>query len=160
MKLLLLTSLVLLTFLFSHSSDADYDRNKAVPVEKVLFGTVISVRNISQQELIKDKNSGWKTFGGALLGGAIGNQFGGGNGRNIATVLGAVIGGTVANNHSQAKTVVSRLVELMIEMNCAEQQCQQFMVIQDYDQQMIFHQQDTVRMIYLANGSVRIDKQF
>ncbi|PKG82613.1 hypothetical protein CXF85_14140 [Colwellia sp. 75C3] len=160
MKSLLITCLTLLTLLFSYSADADYDRNKAVPVEKVLFGSVISTRNISQEELIQDKNSGWKTFGGALVGGAIGNQFGGGSGRDIATVLGAVIGGKMANNRSQAKTVTVRLVELMIEVDCAEKQCQQYMVIQDYDQQMVFHQQDAVRMVYLANGNVRIDKQF
>jgi len=160
MKTLLITSLTLIALLFSQGSSADYDRNKAVPVEKVLFGTVISARNISQEELIEDKNSGWKTFGGALIGGAIGNQFGGGSGRDIATVLGAVIGGKMANNRSQGKTVIVRLVELMIEVDCNEQQCQQFMVIQDYDQRMVFHQQDAVRMVYLANGVVRIDKQF
>ena len=160
MKSLLLTSLTLLIFCFSHSATADYDRNKAVPVEKVLFGTVVSARNISQQELIQDKNSGWKTFGGALIGGVIGNQFGGGSGRDIATVLGAIAGGAIANNRNQGKTVVIHLVELMIEVDCAEQQCQQFMVIQDYDQQMVFHHQDAVRMVYLANGNVRIDKQF
>ncbi|PKH86467.1 glycine zipper 2TM domain-containing protein [Colwellia sp. Bg11-28] len=160
MKSLLLTSLTLFTFFFSNLADADYDRNKAVPVEQVLFGTVISARNVSQEELIQDKNSGWKTFGGALIGGVIGNQFGGGSGRDIATVLGAVIGGKIANNRSQDKTVVIQLVELMIEVDCAEQQCQQYMVIQDYDSQMVFHHQDAVRMVYLANGNVRIDKQF
>ncbi len=160
MKTLLLTSLTLLTFFFCNVASADYDRNKAVPVEQVLFGTVISARNVSQEELIQDKNSGWKTFGGALIGGAIGNQFGGGSGRDIATVLGAVIGGAVANNRSQDRTVVIHLVELMIEVECAEQQCQQYMVIQDYDPQMVFHHQDAVRMVYLANGNVRIDKQF
>ncbi|MCJ8292773.1 MAG: glycine zipper 2TM domain-containing protein [Colwellia sp.] len=160
MKSLLLTSLTLFIFCFSYSANANYDRNKAVPVEKVLFGTVVSARNISQQELIQDKNSGWKTFGGALIGGVIGNQFGGGSGRDIATVLGAIAGGAIANNRSQGKTVVIHLVELMIEVDCAEQQCQQFMVIQDFDQQMVFHHQDAVRMVYLANGNVRIDKQF
>lgn len=160
MKSLLLTSLTLFSLFFCHLANADYDRNKAVPVEKVLFGTVISARNISQEELIEDKNSGWKTFGGALIGGVIGNQFGGGSGQTVATVLGAVIGGRIANNNSQGQTIVVRLVELMIDVDCAEQQCQQFMVIQDYDQQMVFHNQDAVRMVYLANGNVRIDKQF
>ncbi len=160
MKTLFLTSLTLCILFFSQLVNADYDRNKAVPVEKVLFATVISARNISQQELIQDKDSGWKTFGGALVGGAIGHQFGGGSGRDIATVLGAVIGGSMANNRNQDKMVVIRLVELMIEVDCAERQCQQFMVIQDYDPQMVFHHQDAVRMVYLANGNVRIDKQF
>ena len=157
MKTLLLTSFTLLVLLFSYSTHADYDRNQAIPVDKVLFGKVISVRNISQEELVKDKDSGWKTFGGALIGGAIGNQFGGGSGRNIATVLGAVIGGSIAQNrHNQPKKIVTRLVELMISVESGKQ----FMVIQDFDQQMIFHSSDKVRMIYLANGSVRIDKQF
>ena len=160
MKLLLLTSVILFILFFCHSANADYDRNKAVPVEKVLFGTVVSARKISQEELIEDKASGWKTFGGALIGGLIGNQFGGGSGQTVATVLGAVIGGRIANNNSQGQVVVVRLVELMIEINCSEQQCQQYMVIQDYDQQMVFHHQDAVRMIYLADGNVRIDKQF
>ncbi|MBU2870825.1 glycine zipper 2TM domain-containing protein [Colwellia sp. E2M01] len=160
MKSLLLISLTLFTLCFSLSSTAAYERNKAVPVKQVLFGTVVSVRNISQEELIKDKNSGWKTFGGALIGGVIGNQFGGGSGRTIATVLGTVIGGNVANNNSQDKTVVINLVELMITIDCEEKQCQQFMVIQDYDPSMVFQPQDAVRMVYLTDDSVRIDKQY
>lgn len=151
---------VLLSLSIAFSSQANYDRNKAVPVEKVLFGSIISVRNISQQELIEDRNNGWKTFGGALIGGVIGNQFGGGSGKDIATILGAVIGGSVANNHSQGEVIVNHLVELMIETECAELKCQQFMVIQDYDPRMVFHPSDAVRMVYLANGNVRIDKQF
>jgi outer membrane lipoprotein SlyB len=160
MKSLILASLTLLTIVFSHLANADYDRNKAVPVEKVLFGTVVSARNISQEELVEDRNSGWKTFGGALIGGVIGNQFGGGSGRDIATVLGAIAGGAMVNNRNQSKVITIRLVELMIELDCAQQSCEQFMVIQDYDQQMVFHNQDAIRMIYLADGNVRIDKQF
>jgi len=156
----LITSPVILALLacclLTTSALADYDRNKAVPVEKVLFGAVMSVRNINQEELIQDKNNGWHTFGGALIGGVIGNQFGGGNGKDVATILGAVIGGSIANNrHNQPKKVVIRLVELMIKVEGGEQ----FMVIQDYDKQMIFYSNDKVRMIYLANKTVRIDKQ-
>lgn len=145
----------------SYSVNADYDRNKAVPVAKVLFGNIVSARNISQEELINDKNSGWKTFGGALIGGVIGNQFGGGRGRDVTTVLGAVIGGSIANNRNQHNNqkVVIHLVELMITVNCTEQKCPQYMVIQDYDPLMVFHKQDAVRMVYLTNGTVRIDKQ-
>jgi len=157
MKNFILISLTLLTLSFSYSTHANYDRNQAIPVDKVLFGQVVSVRNITQEELVIDKNSGWKTFGGALIGGVIGNQFGGGSGRDAATILGAVLGGSIANNrNNQPKKVVTRLVELMISIDNGEQ----FMVIQDFDQQMIFHSSDKIRLIYLANGSVRIDKQF
>jgi len=35
---------------------------------------------------------------GALIGGVLGNQIGGGNGKKVATVAGAVAGGAIANN--------------------------------------------------------------
>ena len=137
-------------------TQAQYERNKAVPVEKVLFGQILSVRNITEQELIQDKNSGWKTFGGALIGGAIGNQFGSGNGRGVATILGAIIGGSMAHDSKpkfHEKTLL--LVELMLKVDNGDE----YMVIQDLDHRMLFQRKDAVRMIYLANGTVRIDKQ-
>lgn len=138
---------------FAH---ADYDRNKAVPVEKVLFGSVLSVRNITEQELIKDRNQGWKTFGGALIGGAIGHQFGRGSGRDVATILGALIGGSIAHeNNPRYREKTLHLVELMIRTDNGDE----YMVVQDLDRQMIFQSTDAVRMVYLANGLVRIDKQ-
>ncbi|WP_114327517.1 glycine zipper 2TM domain-containing protein [Candidatus Colwellia aromaticivorans] len=157
MKTISLGILALCILFFNSTSVyANYDRNKAVPVEKVLFGSVVSVRNISHEELIRDKKNGWHTFGGALIGGVIGNQFGGGSGRDVATILGAIIGGSIANNrHSQPEKLITYLVELMIKTDSGEQ----FMVIQDYDNSMVFHSKDKVRMIYLANSTVRIDKQ-
>lgn len=152
-----LALLTLYALFFSvNNAYADYDRNKAVPVEKVLFGKVVSVRNISHEELTQDSNNGWHTFGGALVGGVIGNQFGDGSGRDVATILGAIIGSSMANNrHQQPKKVTIHLVELMIEVDAGEQ----FMVIQDFDNSMVFHAEDKIRMIYLANNTVRIDKQ-
>ena len=58
----LLASLCFLFVLVSNSSLAsNYERDKAVPVEKVLFGKVVSARNITQEALIQDKKNGWKT---------------------------------------------------------------------------------------------------
>lgn len=147
-----------LCFLFFCSINvyANYDRNKAVPVKNVLFGHVVSIRNISQEALIRDKKNGWQTFGGALVGGVIGNQFGDGSGRDVATILGAIIGGSMADKrHTQPKRVLIQLVELMIKTDSGAQ----FMVIQDYDSNMVFQSKDKIRMIYLANDTVRIDKQ-
>ena len=156
MKTILCTLLCFFTVLLSPVVSADYDRNKAVPVEKVLFGKVQSVRNITEQEIIEDKNKGWKVFGGALLGGAIGSHFGSGSGRDVATIFGALLGGSISNNNNpqyHIKTI--RLVEIMIKTD----EGKEFMVIQDLDSRMIFQRTDAIRLIYLANGSVRIDKQ-
>jgi outer membrane lipoprotein SlyB len=156
MKKILLTFLCFFTVLLSSTVSADYDRNKAVPVEKVLFGKVLTVRNITEQEIIEDKNKGWKVFGGALVGGAIGSQFGSGSGRDVATILGALIGGSLSNNNNpQYHINTIRLVELMIKT----EEGSEFMVIQDLDSRMIFKRNDAIRLIFLATGSVRIDKQ-
>jgi outer membrane lipoprotein SlyB len=155
MKTLLIS--ILLLCLSITTVSAQYDRNKAIPVEKVLFGNIESVRNISQEELVEDSNNGWRTFGGALIGGAIGHQFGGGSGQDVATVLGAIIGGSMANNrHRQPKKIVIHLVELMIITNDGER----FMVIQDFDNNMVFQTNNEVRLVYLENGSVRVDKSY
>jgi outer membrane lipoprotein SlyB len=136
---------------------AEYDRNQAVPVDKVLFGHVTSVRQITETELTQDRNQGWKVFGGALIGGSIGNQFGSGSGRALSTILGAMLGSSIANDsHARVKQVTIQLVELMISIDNDGE----YMVVQDFDPSMRFHAQDKIRMIYLANGSVRIDKQY
>ena len=132
---------------------AAYDRNEAVPVEKVEYGQVISVRNITQKQLIEDKNRGWKTFGGALLGGVIGNQFGSGSGRTAATILGALVGAGVGNSVSKSDYYQqTALVELMIKQDDG----QEIMILQDRDPNMIFNVNDEVRVVYLQ-GFVRVD---
>ncbi|MCQ8876956.1 glycine zipper 2TM domain-containing protein [Pseudoalteromonas shioyasakiensis] len=143
--------------LMSAPTFAAYERNKAVPVQQVLFGEVRSVRNITEKELVQDKANGWKTFGGALLGGVIGNQFGGGSGRTAATILGSVIGGSVAHNKQQTSHYNEyHLVELMIKVENGEQ----FMVVQDQDSQMRFSTGDDVRLVYLSDNTVRVDKAY
>ncbi len=151
-----LLSFCLVFLLAVPAVNAEYDRNRAVPVEQVLFGKVLSVRNISQKELIADKNKGWKVFGGALLGGVIGNQFGGGSGRDVATILGAVIGGSAANNRNpDHKEITLHLVEMMIKTD----QGKEYMVVQDFDPSMVFTKGDAIRMIFLQGNTVRIDLQ-
>lgn len=55
------------------------------------------------------------TVVGAIIGGAIGNQFGGGSGKDAMTVLGAIVGADVANRNAQDNSVVGYR---------REQQCQ------------------------------------
>ena len=111
------------------------------------------MRNITEKQLIEDRNQGWKTFGGALLGGVIGHQFGGGSGQTVATVLGALIGAGVSNRYGYSSYYQElKLVELMIK----QEDGQQVMIIQDFDTGMIFNAGDEVRVVHLQ-GSVRVD---
>jgi outer membrane lipoprotein SlyB len=145
---------VLLTIgLFCGQSQAAYERNQAVPVEKVLYGQIESVKHVSEKQLVDDSRSGWKTFGGALIGGVIGRQFGGGSGQDFATVLGALIGGGIGSQQGHEQYYLeNRLVELMIK----QEDGIRVMVIQDMDPGMIFAVGDEVRVVYLT-GYVRVD---
>jgi outer membrane lipoprotein SlyB len=133
--------------------EAGYTRDQAVAVEQVQYGNVISVRNITQKQLVEDRNKGWKTFGGSLVGGVIGHQFGGGSGQDVATVLGALIGAGIGNRSGDSSYYESlKLVELMIK----QEDGKEIMIIQDLDSGMIFTAGDEVRVVYLK-GSVRVD---
>ncbi|MBY5920329.1 glycine zipper 2TM domain-containing protein [Ferrimonas balearica] len=148
-------SLMLIGFILAANALANYNRNQAVPVEKVVYGSVESVREVSREELIEDRNRGWKVFGGALIGGVIGHQFGGGSGQDVATVLGALAGAGLANRSANQQQVRQyRLVEMMILTEGDER----LMVIQDYDPGMVFRAGQEVRVVYLSGGQVRVDK--
>jgi len=56
------------------------------------------------------------TLFGALIGGALGNQVGGGKGKDAATILGAIIGADVANK--RAVTGQRQIVGYRQEENC------------------------------------------
>ncbi len=62
-------------------------------------GTVRSVSKVSRNS----KGNTGATILGVVIGGALGNQVGGGSGRKVATVAGAVAGGVIANNATKDK---------------------------------------------------------
>ena len=55
----------------------------------------------------------------------------------------------------QQREQIYRLVELMIKVEDG----QEYMVVQERDSTMLFKQQDEIRMVFLANNTVRIDKR-
>jgi outer membrane lipoprotein SlyB len=146
-------AVLLVLCLFCGQSQAAYERNQAVPVEKVLYGQIESIKHVTEKQLVEDSRSGWETFGGALIGGVIGHQFGGGSGQDVATVLGALIGGGIGSQQgSQQYYLENKLVELMINQDDGTR----VMVIQDVDLGMMFTAGDEVRVVYLT-GYVRVD---
>ncbi|AVH26525.1 glycine zipper 2TM domain-containing protein [Vibrio diabolicus] len=134
-------------------ANAAYERNVAKPVNEVVYGKVDSVRYITQQEVVQSKNNGWKTLLGATIGGLVGNQFGGGTGREVATAVGALAGAAVAQNQSNYQyTVEYKLVELLIKVKGDKL----INVIQDVDKNMLLSRGDEVRILYFDDG-VRVD---
>lgn len=148
--------LLWIILVFPLIANAAYQRNTARPVNEVVFGQVDTVRYITQQELVKSQGSGWQTLLGAVVGGVVGNQFGGGTGKEVATAVGAVAGAGIArSNANQVYRMEHKLVELLIET----EQGKLIDVIQDIDSRMLFEKGDKVRTLYFDDG-VRVDKEY
>jgi outer membrane lipoprotein SlyB len=84
----------------------------AAPSVCASCGRVESVQAIQQQA----KPSGLGIAAGAVLGGVLGNQVGGGNGRTLATVAGAVGGGYAGNEvEKRARATTTYQVHVRME---------------------------------------------
>ena len=75
-------------------------------------GNVESVRAIKQRA----QGSGLGAAGGAVLGGLLGNQIGGGHGRQLATVAGAV-GGAVVGNQVEGNMKATTSYEITVRLD-------------------------------------------
>lgn len=75
-------------------------------------GNVESVRTITQRA----EGSGIGAAGGAILGGLLGNQVGGGNGKQLATVAGAV-GGAVVGNQVEGNMKATQSYEIRVRLD-------------------------------------------
>lgn len=75
-------------------------------------GNIESIREIVH----KGEGSGLGAAGGAVLGGLLGNQVGGGNGRKLATVAGAV-GGAVVGNQVEGNMKSTRSYEIHVRLD-------------------------------------------
>jgi outer membrane lipoprotein SlyB len=75
-------------------------------------GVIESVRTIDA----KGEGSGIGAVGGAVVGGLLGNQVGGGDGKKIMTVVGAV-GGAVAGNEVEKRVKATRSYEITVRFD-------------------------------------------
>jgi outer membrane lipoprotein SlyB len=75
-------------------------------------GTVASIREVSTG----GDSNGLGAAGGAVVGGLLGNQVGGGHGRQAMTVVGA-IGGAFAGNQIEKQARATRSYETTVHMN-------------------------------------------
>lgn len=75
-------------------------------------GVVESVREVA----VRGNGSGLGAAGGAVVGGLLGNQVGGGHGKQAMTVVGA-IGGALAGNHIEKQARATRSYETTVRMD-------------------------------------------
>lgn len=91
-------------------------RTEPIPRTQTLVchhcGTVGSIREIT----LRGDGSGLGAAGGAVVGGLLGNQVGGGSGKQAMTVVGA-IGGALAGNQIEKQARATQSYETTVHMN-------------------------------------------
>ncbi|MFW6020697.1 MAG: glycine zipper 2TM domain-containing protein [Guyparkeria sp.] len=84
----------------SSLSSGAYSRDSARQMQTVYYGTIDSVRTVQ----IEGTKTPVGTGAGAITGGILGNQVGGGSGRALATVGGALLGGVAGSAAEEGLT--------------------------------------------------------
>ena len=116
-----------------------YRGSQAGTSQTVTFGTITAIRQVQIQA---DSRAGGLigTGGGAVIGGLLGNQIGGGSGRRLATAAGA-IGGAVAGSATEDSVNRVRAWEMEIRRDDG----QNVVIVQKADR--AFQTGQRVRMI-------------
>ncbi len=79
-----------------------------------MYGVVDSIQVVQGNS---NTGPGLGTVAGAIVGGVLGNQVGGGNGRAVATVAGAVGGGVVGNRLENNQRAGANLYQIGIRLD-------------------------------------------
>ena len=101
----------------SQANNAPVQPAPVAPPPCYSCGVVESVRTLQEQQ----PSSGLGAAAGALLGGVLGHQVGGGNGKTLATVAGAV-GGGLAGNAVEKNTHTATSYEVIVRMEDGSKQ--------------------------------------
>jgi uncharacterized protein YcfJ len=102
----ILTTLVFAAMATSAQADTKYVRATVIGVEP-LYETVevsVPVRECYSVKVPGSRPSTADVAAGAIIGGVIGNQFGGGSGKDAMTTLGMILGADVANKQGGTRT--------------------------------------------------------
>ena len=112
----------------SNATVEDFYRTVETPVP--------TTQRVCYDVQVQNNNGVADTAIGAIIGGAIGRQFGNGSGRDASTVLGAIVGSQVARNNGQANSG-SR-----IQTRCENQTTYTYTTQRVYDYSVITFVQD------------------
>ena len=89
----------------------NYTGAQAGQAQSVSYGTITAIRAV---KIESNGTSGFGGVGGAVLGGLLGHQVGGGSGQTIATAIGA-LGGAVAGNRVEASSDRTNGMEVQVK---------------------------------------------
>lgn len=142
---LLVVALLMSACAQSSRSGNVYSRDQARVTHSVYYGTILRVEDVT----IEGSGSGMGTLAGGAMGGALGSAVGGGSGRTISVVGGAILGG-IAGSAVEKEATTRAGVELEVELDNGEL----LAIVQEKD--AIYSVGDRVRVLRDASGNARV----
>ena len=94
-----------------------YSKSDVMKIDRVIDATVLEVENVQ----IKSDGNLLVGLGGATVGGVLGNQVGKGNGRTIATAIGALAVGYAANEVYKNYGSLTNAQRILVKSDSGEQ---------------------------------------
>jgi len=128
---------------------------ETISISKVESATILSVRKLSEADLLRDQSRGWALFGSALIGGVLGYQHGGGSAFDVKMVLNSVL------RHNDNSTT-SNLLESAIKIRLFEMQVTlsdgvRKTIVLSNTNNTVYRATDKIRLVHFETG-VFIDK--
>jgi len=102
---LLLTATTMLGGCLKELTGSNYDRYEARSLQSIQFGEITEIETVR----VDGTESGVGAVAGAATGGIAASNIGGGRGKGIATIVGAVAGGMLGNYAERKATETSAL---------------------------------------------------
>lgn len=125
-----------------------YSTAQVGQAQSVSYGTITAIRAVKIQGKDKD-NLNFGSIGGAVIGGLLGNQVGGGSGKDIATAVGA-IGGAFAGNRVNGSSDNTNGMEVQVKRDDGKN----FVIVQQADNTYVVGQR--VRILGDNQGGMRV----
>ena len=128
---------------------------ETINISKVESGTVLSVRKLSEADLLRDQSRGWALFGNALIGGVLGYQHGGGSALDVKMVLNSVLR---HNNKTSTTNMLEsadkiRLYEIQVTLRNGDRKT----IVTTNNNNTVYRVSDKIRLVHFETG-VFIDK--
>ena len=120
-----------------------YGYGQVMSPSEAVPGVIVAVRNVQLRR--QEQNVGGAVLGG-LIGAAIGNQIGDGDGRRAATVAGALVGGAIGAN---TQGPVGYAEEVVVQLESGRR-------ISVVVEQGGWYPQQSVWVFFQGNGDVRL----
>lgn len=134
-----LATLLFLTGCASNLTGENYSASEAKRIQQVKFGVVIAQRPV----VIDGRQNGiLGTAAGGLLGGVIASNVGGGNGRDVAKGIGAIIGG-ILGQQVEERATRKQGQEITVRLDSGET----ISIVQQINQAKFFATNDRVKIL-------------